>query len=76
MKKRTLHIDNEEWTYSIGKSNIPVWSPSGEKSLIKLRQLPGYKEWAIKDENTLGFSLPYQITPQAIKTHIERVILK
>lgn len=73
---RKIHINEQVWEYSIGQSHVPVWSPDGVKSVIEIKRLPGYLKWLEEQENSLGFSDAFRITPGKIKTYIEQVIMK
>ena len=46
-KRRTVHIDGNEWVYAIGRQFIEIWDPNGKKRAMKKHELLGitYEEW-------------------------------
>lgn len=76
MKIRTLHINEQEWKYSVGTKSCPVWSPDGEKTVVEVKRLPGYHKWLAEQEDSFGFSDAFRVTPGKVKAYIEQVILK
>ena len=68
MTKRKLHINNEEWTYSVGKQFIPVWSPEGVKTLTDKSEVTGIAQSEIERRAWKGNPVP--IKPGMIKSWI------
>ena len=76
MKVRTVHINDQEWKYAVGKTYVPIWDPEDKKTVVEITRLPGYRKWFDNEENRIGFSEPFRITPGKIKTYIEQQIMK
>ena len=46
-KRRTVHINEKCWTYSIGRSYIQIWNPNKEKHVTEIYKFLGmsHKDW-------------------------------
>lgn len=69
MKKRKIHIDEEEWIYRIGRQFIVIWSPNNNKYLTNLSEVSGLS-WSNIERNIWKGNWK-GIKPSEIKKYIE-----
>lgn len=69
---RTVHIDEQEWLYKIGRINIVIQSPDGIKHVTDMSEISGLSWSEIEKGTYKGW---FHITPQQIKTYIQKFIM-
>ena len=72
MKK--IHIDGNEWTYTIGRQNIKIRSPFNKSFVVGIHDLFGVYPDEIERAKRKGS--PYEILPSVVKDHIIKNNLK
>lgn len=73
MSMRKIHLGKDVWEYKIGKSNIVIFSPTREKTVISYTDVPGWDEWFESEvEKEPWTYLSFEVTPGKIKAYIEQ----
>lgn len=72
MNWRTVHINDEEWRYYIGRGNVKIMSPNGNNSVARFSDVTGEDQHSI--EHDIG-KYNFHVRPQQIKDYIVRRIL-
>ena len=77
MSMRKIHLGDDIWEYKIGKSNVVIFSPNKEKTVISYTDVPGWDKWFEEEMEKPSWTYEdFQVTPGKIKTYIELNLLK
>jgi len=66
---RKIHLNNEIWTYRVGKQHTVIFSPSGQKFLVDHSQMTGMNWDDIERAQWKGYWTG--ITPSHVKEYIQ-----
>jgi len=69
-KRRNVHLGDDIWQYTVGKTLICIWAPDGKKTVKKIYEFldclrGSYAEYFIEHSHV-------PITPADIKAYIEK----